>query len=232
MIIIVGGSSGLGKKLTEKFSINGYNVLSISRSFINKREKNISYKNLDITNCNLEEVFGDLEEETVSAIFFTIGAVDAKDDIFLDNQSKKKLIDTNYLGITSLVKELIQKKKLKKNSLICFCTSVTIFLPRDTQVFYCSAKIALDSYFKSLSFYLSKSKINIRCCNLILGYLSSNMGLKDVKKTLPILTNDELSNYIFKKFKNLNGSKVLPKYWMFVKILIKLIPSFILKKLI
>ena len=154
MNLIVGGSSGLGKSIAECFSESGKTII-VSRRNIDTTKKSIISINIDINDENLDNFYDKINENELSNIFFTVGLIDwQNDDIFLDNQKSEKIIKTNFLSVKKIVSELIKRKKLRSNCLICFCSSATTILPRQKQISYCSAKSALNAFVSSLSRYL------------------------------------------------------------------------------
>ena len=96
------------------------------------------------------------DNDSFEAIFFTIGLTNKEDNIYLESNDIDKIIKTNFSAIVKFTQFLIVKKKLKKNCLICFCSSVTTFYSRDKQIIYAASKNALNSYVNSLSFHVKK----------------------------------------------------------------------------
>ena len=233
MNLIIGASSGLGKSIANYFSENGKTIL-VSRRSINKTKENITSLELDINNDNLDLLYEKIKENLLSNVFFTVGIIDwENDDIFLNYEKSEKIFQTNFLSIKKIVGELIKKKKLDTNCLICFCSSVTTILPRQRQIAYCAAKSALNSYYKSLSTYLyiNYPDYNFRVANLILGYMDTEMNSKinlPFKKKNP----NEIAQFLFKKKNTLNGNYYLPKYWFLIKIIVNLLPEKVVLKII
>ena len=158
MNLIIGGSSGLGKSLTIYFSEID-KTLTVSRKLIKLKSKNIISIKLDINNHNLSRLYKSIKKEELSNIFFSAGlAMWNEDNLNLNYEKSKKILDTNFHSITKITNELIKRKKLKKNCLICFCSSASTILPRHRQIIYCASKSALNSYYKSLKTSLNLSK--------------------------------------------------------------------------
>ena len=223
MILIVGASRGLGKDLGKVFS-DDIKTLLVSRSKIEKYNKNIETVINDINLLNFETILRKIPEKNISAIYFTIGVVNKNDDIFLDEKKSDNILRSNYYSITRLAYELINKNKLSNNCLICFCSSVTTIIPRNKQINYCAAKNALNSYYESLRAYIFFNNLKFRVSNLILGYLDTSMsdGIETpFKKLDPI----RLSRKIKKNYKTMKGTFYIPKYWFLINILTSLIPK-------
>ena len=225
MILVVGGSKGLGLEIAKAFSeTKNVNVMGMyfeTLAVISSAKK----INLDLLNdLEFDDLDKKFDNDSFEAIFFTIGLTNKEDNIYLESNDIDKLIKTNFSAIVKFTQFLIVKKKLKKNCLICFCSSVTTFYSRDKQIIYAASKNALNSYVNSLSFHVKKNKLNLRISNLILGYLDSNMSNLNYSTPLQKLSNKKLATYIFKNHKNLKKNKIIPSYWILLKIILKFLP--------
>ena len=224
MNLIIGASSGLGKSLANDFSKFNKTLL-VSRRKIKLDSKNIKSIQLDIVKGNITKLTSKIKKKTISNIIFTVGLADwNNDNIKIDQQTAKLILDTNFYSISKLVYKLIEEKKLNDNCLICFCSSVTTILPRHRQIMYCAAKSALNSFSKSLNFFVKINKLNYRIANIILGYMQTDMN-KSIPTPLKKINPNVVSKYIFLNRNRLEGQIFFPKYWAFFKILIDLIPE-------
>ena len=227
MNLIIGASSGLGKSLAADFSKFDKTLL-VSRRKIKVKSKNIKSIQLDIVTGNITKIFSKIQKKTISNIIFTVGLTDwNNDNIEISPKKARLILDTNFYSISKLVFKLIEKKKLKDDCLICFCSSVTTILPRHRQIMYCAAKSALNSFSKSINFFIKINKLKYRVANIILGYMETDMN-KSIQTPLGKINPKIVSKYIFLNRDKLEGQIFFPKYWIFFKILINLIPEKIL----
>jgi short-subunit dehydrogenase len=224
MNLIIGASSGLGKSLAADFSKFDKTLL-VSRRKIKVKSKNIKSIQLDIVTGNITKIFSKIKKKTISNIIFTVGLTDWNNDNIKINPKRARLIlDTNFYSISKLVYKLLEKKKLKDDCLICFCSSVTTILPRHRQIMYCAAKSALNSFSKSINFFIKINKLKYRVVNMILGYMETDMN-KSIQTPLSKINPKIVSKYIYLNRDKLEGQVFFPKYWIFFKILINLIPE-------
>ena len=231
MNLIIGASSGLGRSIANCFSENEKTIV-ISRRNIKTTKKNIIPMQIDINTGNLDYLYEKINENQLTNIFFTAGLTDwENDDIFLNYEKSEKIFQTNFLSIKKIISELIKKKKLNSNCLICFCSSVTTILPRQRQITYCAAKSALNAYYKSLSTYFYINALNYRVANLILGYMDTEMN-KNINLPFRKENPDVIAEFLFKKRGTLKGIYYLPRYWLLIKIIVNLLPEKILFKII
>ena len=226
MNLIVGASSGLGRSLAKYF-------VRIDKTFLVSRKKiqldlnlnNAKKIEFDITNRNTNKLIKLIKKKSLSNVIFTVGLIDwSNDDINISDKSSRAIIDTNFYCITRLIYQLIKKKKLKENCLICFCSSVTTILPRHRQIMYCAAKSALNSFSKSLNFYIKINKLNFRVANILLGYMKTEMN-RSIKTPLKKINTEIVASYIFFNREKIEGEIFFPKYWLGIKLLISLIPT-------
>ena len=230
MNLIIGGSSGLGKSLTIYFSEID-KTLTVSRKLIKSKNKNIISIKLDINNHNLSRLYKSIKKEELSNIFFSVGlAMWNEDNLNLNYEKSKKILDTNFHSITKITNELIKRKKLKKDCLICFCSSASTILPRHRQIIYCASKSALNSYYKSLKTTLCLKNLNYRIANLILGYMNTRMS-KRIKTPFKKINPEVIAKFLFINRQKLNGIYYLPKYWYLIKLLVGIIPDNLLQNI-
>jgi len=230
MNLIIGGSSGLGKSIANYFAESGKTVV-VSRRNIQTSKKNIISLEIDINSNNLDELYNKISENEISSVFFTAGLIDwENDNIFLNEDKFEKIFQTNFISIKKIIIELIKKKKLNSNCLICFCSSVTTILPRQRQISYCAAKSALNAFYKSLSTYLYVNGFNYRVANLFLGYMDTEMN-KNIQTPFKKVNPDKIAKFIYRKKDKIQGVYYFPRYWLLIKIIVNLLPEKILNKI-
>jgi NAD(P)-dependent dehydrogenase (short-subunit alcohol dehydrogenase family) len=224
MNLIIGASSGLGKSLAKCF-------VRLGKTFLVSRKKiqlDLNLNNgkkiiFDITNGNTTKLIKLIKKNSLSNIIFTVGLIDwSNDDINISDKSSRAIVDTNFYYLARLIYQLIKKKKLKKNCLICFCSSVTTILPRHRQIMYCAAKSALNSFSKSLNFYIKVNKLNFRVANIILGYMKTEMN-KSIETPIKKINTEIVASYIFLNRSKIDGEIFFPKYWLGIKFMYHLL---------
>ena len=230
MNLIIGGSSGLGKSLTRCFA-DSEKTYVVSRRDLIEKNKNVEHIKIDV-NGGLEKLYSKIKEQELTSVFFTVGLIDwEEDNLYLDEKKSQKILETNFLSVKKIISDLIKKKKLKDQCLICFCSSVSTILPRHKQIAYCAAKSALNSFYKSLNVYLNINNFNYRLANLMLGYMDTEMN-KDIKVPFKKKDPDTIAKFIYKRRESLEGTYYIPKYWILIKLAINFIPEKILLHLI
>jgi short-subunit dehydrogenase len=222
MIIIVGASRGLGKSIATIFREK--ELLLISRSGIETSNKNHFNINSDINNLNYGLIKKDHGGKKIEAIFFTAGLSKINDNFNLSDKEKDEIVNTNFLSITKICEFFLNNFTFEDSSLICFCSSISTFQPRNKQVLYSSAKSSLNSYITSLKYNLNYNQKKIRIANLVLGFLNTEMN-KDIKTLLPKKNPSDVALYLNKNLNLLDGTYYIPKYWFIIKIILILLPE-------
>lgn len=232
--MIVGASSGVGHELSKLFLSEKKKIITISRNYP-KHLQNTDFKHFsfDITKDDFNLIENDIGQNSLEAVIFTVGFYLDNDDINTDMNMINKIFETNFLSITQFVKYLIERKKLKNNAAISFCSSVTTILPRDNQVYYCAAKKSLDSYIESLRFSFAKSNLNIFVNKFVIGILSKPMkGSTQKPSSLLMYETSKAAQSIFKNCMAKNKNFYVPFWWSVLRFLILLTPKFLLLTLL
>ena len=239
--LIIGASSGLGQELVKKFAQNNHDLVIVSRDArdLNAIKADLEIKHkvkidiLDFDFSSIDEINSKLFSEQnllsdLNGVLFPIGMMFDKDNLSLNANDIKKLINANFISIVHTIQKLKKNFIGKKNPCIIGFGSVSGFVGREINTTYAAAKRALESYFESMAFDKNIQKINIQF--YILGYLETNLSFgKDLK--MPKASVKKLSDIVYKN-KNIKFKKTYyPRYWMLVYLIIKLIPFSILRKL-
>lgn len=237
--IIFGGSSGLGKDLVYEAAKKNISSIIIARNktdleiiasdiFLKYKVK-ICYIAFDLSkndqNYNLLYSFLKKNIREKVDYFFTIGYVNDSDMVFNFDSNFDKIFNTNFKSIARIVNFLIKSKLLNETDSLNFFGSIASIRGRSKNVFYSCSKKALISYYESLRHSL-KNNVNL----FLLGYMDTRM-IEGKKIILPAGSPTLLARKIVNN-KNKNfGYVYYPYYWFFIRLIIKLIPWKIYKKI-
>ena len=173
IVVITGGSKGIGKSICKNLLKKKIKVINISRSICSL--KDVKNYECDISN------YRDVKE-----IFKKIG----KFDVLINNSgiSKfnnnnidtfNKIIDINLKGAYYCSIEAFKKLKKKKNSSIINICSINAYQAFPNNPGYVSSKGGLLSLTRSLALDFAKFKIRVN--SISPGYIKTNMTLKSFK---------------------------------------------------
>jgi len=149
-ILIVGGSSGVGRKLAEHYIFEGHNVCITGRK--NPEVEGANYRELRITNdvtglgTSIDQVlegFASVNTLVYAAGFLQRGHIDR-----LSDRDLQTMVNVGLLAPMMLI------QRLKKNSVsslkIMLITSSSQYTPRELEPAYCATKSGLGMLGASL----------------------------------------------------------------------------------
>ena len=152
-ILIVGGSSNIGRELIKKLSKKNYEIfITFNKNKLRSKDKKeiIQFK-LDITsNTQIKNLVKKIKKLKIffDKIIFLQGQLAGKSlDDFNTNDIRKNL-DINFTGQVILLKKI--KKQINKNCLIIFISSISAVRGSYDPI-YAASKGAIVSFVKSLS---------------------------------------------------------------------------------
>lgn len=169
IIVITGGTSGIGKYLAEKFSKTDY-IYVLSRN-VDKIEKEFTSENVSFIKCDLT-----IDEEIISAfkkirnnhnhidILINNAAYDFMDKIEnYDYREFEKIIKTNLIGKAFCIKYAVPLLKKSNYPSIVNIASRLATRPMDNSSAYCCAASAIVMLTKCSALELEKYSIRVNC---------------------------------------------------------------------
>ena len=171
--IVVGGSRGIGKAISDSLKSINFDVVATSK------------KDLDTSNLNSVKKFLEIEKETDILILNT-GGPPAKEFLEITEKDWMKYHNQLFLGFCLILKNL----SIKKNGYIFLITSGVIKEPNPKLIISSAYRLAFSSVFKILSKeYASK---NISCINIAPGPINTDRSrelisnIEEYEQTLPM----------------------------------------------
>ena len=172
VLVLTGGSSGIGLATVKLFAANGYTVYELSRS--GKSFDNITHITCDVTNeenvkSAIEQVIseqGHIDVLINNAGFGISGPIE-----FTKTSEAKKQFDVNFFGALNVTKAITPHMRKEKQGRILFVSSVAAVFSIPFQAFYSAAKSAMNSLTLALANELRP--FNISVCALLPGDVST-----------------------------------------------------------
>lgn len=172
VIVLTGGSSGIGLATVKLFASKGYVVYELSRS-------GNSFDGVKHIFCDVTK------EETVQAAIDQVIAEQGQIDVLINNagfgisgpieftktEDAKKQFDVNFFGALNVVKAVTPHMRKREKGRIIFVSSVAAVFSIPFQSFYSAAKAALNSLTLALANELRP--FNISVCALMPGDVST-----------------------------------------------------------
>ena len=237
--LIVGASSGLGKDLAHEFAYNNNDIILISRDItdleylkkdiILKHKVDVKIFQVDLSSKDEVENFLKLNHkilDNLDGLLFPIALMNDEDNILISNLDSKKIVYSNFLSITIIVKEIINLNVNKNKIKIIGFGSISASIGRHINTFYSAAKKALEKYFESLIITTLNQNINVQFYTL--GYLDTGLSFEK-KLLLPKGSTKKLAKLVFSNL-DINGGKFFyPFWWKLIDLAINILPFSIVK---
>jgi len=157
IIVIFGGSYGIGKDIKDLALKSKAKVYSFSRS-----ENNINIANKEDIQKALNEVYQ--KEKRIDYIINTAGILNKESLNNLDYETIEELINVNYFGTIALAKESFKYLKESKGHILFF-TSSSYTRGRANYSLYSSSKAAVVNFTQAISSEWDIFDIKVNCIN-------------------------------------------------------------------
>ena len=194
---ITGASSGIGKALAEKFSLEGWKVaISARRKEIldemAEKENIFSYA-LDVTNQNqIKDVFSKIINDfgDLDLCVFSSGTYDPKLEQEINIKQNKFVMETNFFGVLYCIKTVEKYFKDKKKGHISIVSSIAAYRGLPNSSGYGPSKAALTNLTESL--YFDFKKHNVRISLVSPGFIKTPLTDKNEFR-MPFIKSPEFA---------------------------------------
>ena len=177
VVLITGGSSGIGKSIGEFLKEKGFVVYGTSRNPDNYKNSEFPILTLDVK--KIETI-----EQTVSKII----SIENRLDIVINNagagitgpieeipeEQIKNNFDTNFFGPINVIKAVLPQMRKQKSGLIINITSIAGYMGLPYRGVYSASKGALELITEA--FRMEIKDFNIQMSNLAPGDFSTNIA--------------------------------------------------------
>lgn len=225
-VLILGGTTGLGRALAFELAKQGYSTIFTGRDMrdldaISNHLNLVSPTNhigqmLDLCNRNsISEFIAELSklDSCITHVFLPIAESQDVDTIQIDPSNLDRLVRTNFAGIVEVVSGILSECSTESLRNITGFGSVAAFSGRSKNVSYAASKRAQESYFESLMVALSATKIS--CHFFRLGYLDTGKT-QDIKLIFPKVSTEKVVRYVLSKKKKRSRIYTFPRFWSLI----------------
>ena len=181
--IITGGSKGLGKSLTEIYSQNNFQVISIARSQSDFQHPNCVQIQADLSETSqleklIEEIFAHIDVNKATQIELIDNAAMLGEVSPLENCTSASIEKTMALNLTApMILSSLFLKKLKGHPASQRVVNISSGAARKAYFgwsVYCTSKAGLDMFTKSIAVEQAEHK-NIKAISIYPGIIDTNM---------------------------------------------------------
>lgn len=164
VVLVTGGSSGLGKSICTRLAAAGHTVCGTSRKENREVPTGYSIVNMDVTNADsvsnaIAEVIAKHGRIDVVVNNAGLGIQGPAEDI--TPELAQQLFDTNVLGPHRVCRAVLPHMRAQKKGLIINISSIAANFGLPYRSFYSASKAALDRYSEALSTEVDRFGINV-----------------------------------------------------------------------
>ena len=164
IILVTGGSSGIGKAIGEYLADKGYTVYGTSRDISKHPESKFRLLTLDVTN-----------NDQINSCINQIINLEGRIDVLINNagvgitgpleetpeEEIHKHFKTNLYGPINMIKAVLPFMRKERNGLIINITSIAGYVGTPFRSIYSAGKAALDLISETLNMETKEFKINV-----------------------------------------------------------------------
>ena len=195
IVLITGGSSGIGKAAVELFLKNKNKVIVIDKNSLKKKNKNLYFYKSDLEKINkkkplIKKILNKFKK--IDVLIINAGICPFEKFFNIDEKLFDLVVNVNQKSaffLTKIVSEEMVKKKIKGK--IIFTSSISSIFGGELQSHYCGTKGAINQIMKSICISLGKYNINVNA--VLPGTVITNLNKNQLKN------NKTLKNYFIKR---------------------------------
>jgi short-subunit dehydrogenase len=240
--VVVGASAGVGRALSEELARRGYDLVigarhaddlgAVAADLALRYAVTVTPRPVDL--CGpadaveryADECFEALGE--VDALLVTAGAVDDADDGTASPTVTATLVQTNFLGVATLVGPFVGRLEHQGGGTIVLFSSIAAAAPRRRNVVYGAAKAALEHYGRSLQHRLAGGHVRVQV--YALGYVDTAMAAGQ-RLLLPRADPQRIARTVIDGLHRDCRFTYLPRYWRAITFGLRCLPWPIYRRL-
>lgn len=210
VVLITGGSSGIGLAVSRLYSKNEYKVFEFSRN--GKSHMGITHIEADLSDENsVKNAFEKLKEKTdsIDILINNAGYGIAGPIELTELADAKRLFDVNFFGAFYCIKEALPLLRVT-NGIIVNVSSVAATLPIPFQAFYSASKSALNSLTLALANELKP--LGVRITSIMPGDIQTGFSLARIVNETENEIYEDSSIVAIKKMEKDEQRGIKPTY--------------------
>ena len=239
--MIVGGSSGLGRELAERFAQAGHALVLISSDLRDTRalasdlslryDVPVSSVQCDLANRAVDFQTIDSALDTLpplAGLLLAAGMNRTEDQPGQPANALDSLTSANYTTLCKFIDHYLPRLRSASSGLIVGFGSIAATRGRTRNTAYSAAKRALTCYFESLRHSIGESKVTVQF--YVLGYLDTNLAFAQ-PTLLPRASPRRLAERVYQRRLRDFGMSYYPTFWYPICAILRALPWFVYRRL-
>jgi hypothetical protein len=238
-VLIVGAKSDIAKATAREFAKQGYDLYLAARNsneleaFANditvRTQRTVKTVELNILDYQSHQPFYDQLPEKPLGVITAVGYLGNQEKAQSDFNEVKRIIDSNYTGVVSLLNIIANDFEQRQSGFIVSISSVAGDRGRKSNYIYGSAKAALTAYLSGLRNRLNDAHVQVLTVKpgFVATKMTEGMDLPEKLTAQP----DTVAKNIYnaqQKGKNVIYTKWI---WRYIMLIIKMIPEWKFKRM-
>jgi len=177
VVLITGGSSGIGKSVGEYLSQKGYSVYGTSRNPLNYPNSKFDLIALDVLNTEtIQAAVNKIikKENRLDILINNAGAGITGPIEEIPNEEIKRNFDVNFFGPISVIKAVLPQMRAQGNGLVINITSIAGYMGLPYRGIYSASKGALEILTEALR--METKPFGIEMTNVAPGDFATNIA--------------------------------------------------------
>lgn len=238
--VVIGASAGLGRALASCLAEAGHDLVLVARDSrdldavvrdLSIRFKgSISWIEADLTNFDAADLRDQVLERLggINALFVISGLGDDADCGPMPDLALRRLIEVNYTAPIALINAFLPDLAQADDAHLVGIGSVAATRARSRNMVYGSAKRGLEFYFEALCHRFADSSCRIQFYRA--GFMDTTM-LGNRLPSLLVVKPETVARAIVKRLNGPQGCAFLPRRWMLVAMILRLLPWALFKRM-
>ncbi len=189
-ILVTGTSSGLGEAMAQT---SGFKVFKHQRKKTSDNEETLGG---DISSRSFPaELTKFMLDKQIDILVNNAGLYSNTEALKLESTEIREIVETNLLGGIEVIMAAVKAFRVVGRGTIVNINSISVLNPSSSESIYCTTKLGLLNFSRSLKISLQKEKIPIRIIDFIIGGVQTRLT-KSRDNYAELIDVYELANFI------------------------------------
>ena len=232
-VLIIGAKSDIAKAIAREYAKHGYDLYlaardvgeldDLAKDITTRTQRDVNLVELDILDFENHQAFYNNLKEKPLGVITAVGYLGEQKKAETDFSETKKIIDTNYTGVVSLLNIIANDFEKRRSGFMVGISSVAGDRGRKSNYIYGSAKAAFTTYLSGLRNRMHESQVYVLTVKP--GFVATKMTEDmDLPEKL-IAQPDEVAQDIFKAQQKGKDILYTKWFWKYIMLIIKMIPE-------